>query len=97
MDDEEYHKKFMIITLRKHEERFNRILMKLGNFLREDIKHIPKDIQESLFHSMMIMVFINAIATAVIYIDEEEFEDALHHIIGSLIAACDDLRKRYSS
>jgi len=95
MDNEAYLKKIMILILKKHEEKFNDILISLANFLKQDIKNFPKDIQSSVFNSMLLMVFINCIATTMIHIPEDEFEDALSSLIESIIDACEELRERF--
>lgn len=95
MDEEDYHKRFMILTLKKYEERFNSILMMMADFLRQEVKNLPKELQCPLYNSMLLMVFINAIATTMVRIDEDEFDEALNHVIESIIAACDELRERF--
>lgn len=95
MNEEEYLKRYMVFTLKKHEKKFNTILMGMADFLRQEVKPLPKDLQASLYNSMLLMVFVNAIATTMIRIDEDEFDDALNHVLESIVAACDELRERY--
>lgn len=96
MDEETYNKRFMILTLKKHEKRFNSILTMMADYLREEVRKLPKEVQCSLYNSMLLMVFINAIATTMARISEDEFEEALHDVIKSIIDACDELRERFS-
>lgn len=95
MDEEEYLRKYMVIILKKHEKRFNTILMGMADFLRQEVKNFPEDVRVPLYNSMLLMVFVNAISTTLTRIDEDEFDDALKHVFDSIIAACDEIRKRY--